>query len=161
MPEHYNGPYPRPKSVVKSHPEQRVSEAERQAVVEQLRLNTAEGRLDIEEFGERVEKALAARTGAELTPLLHDLVHIEAPNIAAQRRRHQVVMTVVPYVAVNALLVAIWAATGITSGFGYFWPIWPIIGWGFVVALALWRIAGYDSRHHIAQLGPGPQPPSS
>ncbi len=91
MTQPYNGPYPRPKSVVKSQPDQRVSEAERQAVVEQLRLNTADGRLDIEEFGERVEKALAARTGGELTPLLADLVHIEAPKTAARRRRHQAV----------------------------------------------------------------------
>jgi adenylate cyclase len=30
------------------------------------------------------------------------------------------------YVAVNLLLIAIWA---ITSR-GYFWPIWPILGWG-------------------------------
>lgn len=31
-----------------------------------------------------------------------------------------------PYLAVNAMLVVIWAATGA----GYFWPIWPILGWG-------------------------------
>lgn len=30
------------------------------------------------------------------------------------------------YLAVNALLVVIWAATGT----GYFWAIWPILGWG-------------------------------
>jgi hypothetical protein len=34
------------------------------------------------------------------------------------------------YLAVNALLVAIWA---MTSG-SYFWPIWPILGWGIGVA---------------------------
>ena len=27
---------------------------------------------------------------------------------------------------VMALLVAIWALTGM----GYFWPIWPALGWG-------------------------------
>jgi hypothetical protein len=31
------------------------------------------------------------------------------------------------YVLVNALLVAIWA---ITMFGGYFWPMWPILGWG-------------------------------
>ena len=30
------------------------------------------------------------------------------------------------FVAVSALLIAIWALTGA----GYFWPIWPIAGWG-------------------------------
>jgi class 3 adenylate cyclase len=30
------------------------------------------------------------------------------------------------YTVVNAVLIAIWAV----SGGGYFWPIWPILGWG-------------------------------
>jgi hypothetical protein len=30
------------------------------------------------------------------------------------------------YAAVSLLLVAIWALTGM----GYFWPVWPILGWG-------------------------------
>ena len=36
----------------------------------------------------------------------------------------------VTYLAVNALLVAIWALTDAA----YFWPIWPILGWGIGVA---------------------------
>ena len=34
------------------------------------------------------------------------------------------------YLAVNALLVVIWAVTSP----GYFWPIWPILGWGIGIA---------------------------
>ena len=34
------------------------------------------------------------------------------------------------YASVNVLLIAIWAA----SGGGYFWPIWPILGWGIGLA---------------------------
>ncbi len=34
------------------------------------------------------------------------------------------------YLVVNTLLVVIWAA----SGAGYFWPIWPIAGWGVGLA---------------------------
>ncbi len=33
------------------------------------------------------------------------------------------------YLVVNAFLIAVWAA----SGGGYFWPIWPILGWGIGV----------------------------
>jgi hypothetical protein len=36
------------------------------------------------------------------------------------------------YVLVNAFLVVIWAVTDFG---GYFWPIWPILGWGLAVAL--------------------------
>jgi class 3 adenylate cyclase len=35
------------------------------------------------------------------------------------------------YVSVNVLLIGIWAA----GGAGYFWPIWPILGWGIGLAL--------------------------
>lgn len=34
------------------------------------------------------------------------------------------------YLAVNALLVLIWAITSST----YFWPVWPMLGWGIGVA---------------------------
>jgi class 3 adenylate cyclase len=35
------------------------------------------------------------------------------------------------YLLVNLFLIGIWAA----SGGGYFWPVWPILGWGLGVAL--------------------------
>jgi class 3 adenylate cyclase len=35
------------------------------------------------------------------------------------------------YLLVNLFLIGIWAA----SGGGYFWPVWPILGWGIGVAL--------------------------
>lgn len=40
------------------------------------------------------------------------------------------------YVIVNALLVVIWAM----SGAGYFWPVWPIAGWGVGLAFNAWTV---------------------
>ncbi len=40
------------------------------------------------------------------------------------------------YVAVNLLLVAVWALTGR----GYFWPIWPILGWGVGLLVHYWTV---------------------
>ncbi len=40
------------------------------------------------------------------------------------------------YVIVNSMLVAIWA---LSSG-GYFWPIWPILGWGIGLAFNAWAV---------------------
>jgi len=37
------------------------------------------------------------------------------------------------FVATSILLVAIWALTGA----GYFWPVWPIVGWGVVAVRSL------------------------
>jgi hypothetical protein len=45
---------------------------------------------------------------------------------------------VVAYVLVNALLVAIWAVTGAD----YFWPIFPIAGWGIGLAFNAWDVYG-------------------
>ncbi len=40
------------------------------------------------------------------------------------------------YAIVNAALVVIWAVTGA----GYFWPIWPIAGWGIGLAFNAWAV---------------------
>jgi hypothetical protein len=40
------------------------------------------------------------------------------------------------YVLVNTMLVVIWAVTGS----GFFWPIFPILGWGIGVAANAWDV---------------------
>ena len=40
------------------------------------------------------------------------------------------------YVLVNAMLVVIWAVTGS----GFFWPIFPILGWGVGVGANAWDV---------------------
>jgi hypothetical protein len=42
------------------------------------------------------------------------------------------------YVVVNAMLVGIWAIVG----GGFFWPIFPILGWGIGVAANAWEVYG-------------------
>ena len=39
------------------------------------------------------------------------------------------------YLMVNAFLVAIWAATGSND---FFWPIFPIVGWGIGLVMNAW-----------------------
>ncbi len=127
---------------IRSGAHQRVSDAERDAVVEQLRLNMADGRLEIDEYGERVATALAARTGADLQAVLADLPQVVPPEEAVRKRRASVRAILAPYLAVNLFLVVIWAV----GGFGYFWPIWPILGWGLGVVLSLSAVASADGR---------------
>jgi 2TM domain/Adenylate and Guanylate cyclase catalytic domain len=40
------------------------------------------------------------------------------------------------YIAVNLLLFAVWALTGR----GYFWPIWPVLGWGVGLLVHYWTL---------------------
>jgi hypothetical protein len=55
-------------------PEVRASDADRDRVVDVLRTGVGDGRLTADEFGERMEAALSARTLGELAVLTADLV---------------------------------------------------------------------------------------
>jgi hypothetical protein len=57
-----------------------------------------------------------------------------AEPVVAPRRPDRVDPELRAWVATSVMLVAIWALTGM----GYFWPVWPILGWGvFVVGPVL------------------------
>ena len=98
-----------------------------------LREHGAAGRLDVEELEQRVGAAYAARTHGELRDLLRDLpAAAPAPArrpAARPARGHESGWPA--FVAVNVLLVAIWAFTGA----GYFWPAWVIAWWGFALVM--------------------------
>ncbi len=40
------------------------------------------------------------------------------------------------YLIVNTGLVVIW----LISGMGYFWPVWPIFGWGMALLIHGWKL---------------------
>jgi len=40
------------------------------------------------------------------------------------------------YFMVNAFIVVIWAVTGS----GFFWPVFPIVGWGIGVVMNAWDV---------------------
>lgn len=58
--------------------------------------------------------------------------------VASLKRKRDFRGHVFIYVAVNSLLVAIWAVTGA----GFFWPVFPILGWGIGVAANAWDAYG-------------------
>jgi hypothetical protein len=49
-----------------------------------------------------------------------------AEPVVAPPRPNRVDSELRAWVGTSILLVAIWAMTGA----GYFWPVWPILGWG-------------------------------
>jgi hypothetical protein len=118
-----------------------ASDADRERIAERLRAAAGEGRLTAAELEERLETAFSARTEAELERLVADLpVPAGAPPRREGRRRARPGSAHVrAYVGVSLMLVAIWALTGA----GYFWPIWPMLGWGIgVVADTGGRVGG-------------------
>ena len=98
-----------------------TSDADRERVAERLRTAAGEGRLTPAELEERLERAFSARTEAELEPLVADL-----PVSPVRERRPRRRPDLGPFVFVSLMLIGIWAFTGM----GYFWPVWPIAGWG-------------------------------
>ena len=70
------------------------------------------------------------------TPQTDDPLREEA--IARLKKKRDFATHVVVYVLVNAFLVAIWAATGAD----FFWPIFPILGWGIGLGANAWDVYG-------------------
>jgi hypothetical protein len=58
--------------------------------------------------------------------------------IRSLRKKRDFRTHVVAYILVNSLLVGIWAVTGAD----YFWPIFPIAGWGIGLAFNAWDVYG-------------------
>ena len=109
----------------------RVGDAEREQVVRALQRHYQLGRLTVNELEERVQNAYAAKVREDLTALLRDLPEEQSPQqvrlqdagTGAHRRRWR------SYAMVSAGLVGVWAM----SGHGYFWPAWPMFGWGMAM----------------------------
>jgi hypothetical protein len=53
------------------------------------------------------------------------------------KKRRDFGQHLVVYVVVNGFLVAIWAITGLH---GFFWPVFPILGWGIGLVLNAWDV---------------------
>jgi Domain of unknown function (DUF1707)/2TM domain len=100
----------------------RIGDREREATIDELRRHGGAGRLDVAELEERIGAAFGARTLDDLAALTGDLPGVPESDFGAHLR---------VFLAVQALLLIIWAVTGA----GYFWPIWPFLGWGIGVAV--------------------------
>jgi hypothetical protein len=104
----------------------RASDAEREHHAELLREHAAQGRLSVDELSDRLDRAYGAQTRGDLAELVADLPVAPPPPPPRRDRPPSLAPHLAAYVAVNLLLIGIWAATG----GGYFWPIWPLLGWG-------------------------------
>jgi hypothetical protein len=121
-------------------PDLRVSQAERDEVVTVLAGHFADGRLTVEEYEERVEAALAARTGRDLEPLLEDLPADDRPAAPARTRHRRVPRSFgAPLVPARLLAVAAVVVLAIATGPWALWLLWP--------ALVFTGGCGFGRRH--------------
>jgi Domain of unknown function (DUF1707) len=129
------------KEPARRDPDLRVSQADRDEVVAALAGHYADGRLTVEEYEERVEVALAARTGRDLEPLLEDLPAAGPPaaSTARNRQRHQPRSVRAPLVPARLVAVAAVVVLAIATGPWALWLLWP--------ALVFTGGCGFGGRH--------------
>ncbi len=113
----------------------RVSDAERQATTDQLKPAFAAGRLDMDEYEERLQQALAAKTRRDLDDLVRDLPNVTAPTPSGGRRFFAPVFIAVAVIAALTLTV------GVAHGFFFPWWIIPV---AFFVLSRHWRRRWYS-----------------
>jgi hypothetical protein len=128
---------------VANSPEVRIGDAERQAVLDDLRAHLGQGRLTLAEFEERADLALQARTRGDLVPILSDLPALRPaskgapvrarPAPSAANQTWEVLYRV--HVGIWAVLAAFFVLIWLLTGAGYFWPIWPIASIGLSVGI--------------------------
>ena len=113
-------------------PDIRASDADRDATADRLRRHHTEGRIDPEEFQERIDRCYQAKTLGELDQLVGDLPR-EGERPA---RRRDWRLLPVPLIPVALAIVAISAAAGWHhGGFGLLWLI-PVF---FLIWMCVWR----------------------
>ncbi|MCV7282801.1 DUF1707 domain-containing protein [Mycolicibacterium flavescens] len=118
----------------------RAGDADRDTTARLLGLALAQGYLEMPEYESRLQTAFTAGTRPELHALTADLpvAHLrrnDPARRAALRRaaRRSVQFHVAGYLAGSLLMLDIWLTVGLTAGSWYFWPVWPIMGWGIGV----------------------------
>src|SRR4051794_25767401 len=98
--------------------EMRAADGDRQTVADKLRLALEEGRLELDEYDERLQQAYAAKTYGELDVLLTDLpaAPTPAPAVSEAGRDDHVTAQWVMHVwsswlPAATLMIAIWAVS--------------------------------------------------
>src|SRR5450755_2543638 len=127
-------------------PSQRAADADREATSERLRSHHAEGRLDTEEFQERIDRCYQAKTIGELAELVTDL----PPKTTSEGRFHLQRLRMIPLLPIVIAIVAILAVTGGHHGHFGFWLVIPLF---FLFRLWRWRHEPWSTRRrgHAAE----------
>ncbi len=125
----------------------RVSDAEREQLVEELHEHTVAGRLTAEEYEQRLDAVYTARTRADLDTLRADLPvsTIAARQALVERKsklRRRLAQEAGASTTASTVCVAVWLAAG---AHGAFWPIWVIVFTMLPIVRDGWRLLGPGS----------------
>jgi len=147
----------------------RASDQDRDRIANVLREHHAVGRLDADEFSERLDKVFSAKTMGELEALTADLPAVDPYPLPTSTLQRQYgaggiglpassVLEAMSrghgrfspawqaawgsWLCTSLVLIVIWVLTGA----GYPWPLWVIGPWGAVMA-GRWIIGSHPDGH--------------
>jgi hypothetical protein len=125
-------------------PALRASDDDRDRLVDELNEHAVAGRLDTDEFEDRLKSAYAARTTAELDALRRDLpVTPRQTALSHAQRRSQLTRRMLQEaggsLGLFVVCAIIWAASG---AHGSFWPVWVLIVVVMTFARSGWALFG-------------------
>jgi len=112
----------------------RAADADREQVADQLRAGHAEGRLDLSEFQQRLERCYEAKTFGELAALVSDLPREEPDDRVPARRLGSRPRYLLPLVALAFVLMMASAAAWHGGHHPPFFLIVPVL-------FLLWRFS--------------------
>ncbi|HEX4280695.1 MAG TPA: DUF1707 domain-containing protein [Solirubrobacteraceae bacterium] len=117
------------------NPNLRASDADREATADRLRQHHTDGRLDQDEFQERLERCFAAKTVGELAELSRDLPDDPARRRAGGRARFGLLgcLRMLPIVPIILAIVALHLIIGVVGG------LWILIPLFFLARFMIFR----------------------
>ena len=130
------------------NPNLRASDADRDATADRLRQHHTDGRIDQEEFQERLDRCFAAKTVGELAELTRDLPDDTARHRAGARTGFGLLgcLRMIPIVPIILAIVAIHLIVGVASG------LWILIPLFFLARFMIFRrgFRGWSGRRGAA-----------
>jgi hypothetical protein len=126
-------------------PDLRAADADRERTAERLRTSHAEGRLDMAEFQERLERCYAAKTLGELRELVADLPRQDEDERSSVGWFRPWRWRLGPLAPILIALIVVSAATG----HHVFWLWIPLL-------FLFWRLSGWRRSHWMAGARRGP-----
>lgn len=144
----------------------RSSDADRGTAAAMLADAFADGRLDKDEYDQRLNQAMSSKSLGELVPVLSDLTVDRtesncgtAQGFAARSRSGMIGPFPRWWLGLAVMLNAIWLMTCLTSGeLIYYWPMWPMLGTAIPLIMGVVSGGGRRQRQQDQnqQLPPAP-----
>jgi hypothetical protein len=137
-------------------PAVRASDADREALADQLRAHAIAGRLDTDELEDRLQGTYAARTTEELQALREDLPELPASpeELALRHKRYRArmmrrsVQQTGGSLSAFAVCTVIWLASGASS---FFWPVFVLLAVVATLTRSVWELYGPGADLDAAQ----------